>query len=277
VGSGGTTSANEAGLTGTVTRRTTTTFATQTSPVVSSPGVLTACTVDATLIPPSATNDSLTVRVEHDPGNDGTYEFTQNIYSGPRSGWTNVTGFDLSTMVNGTAIGNGRWRLVVVHSGSGIGSNGTLTAWTLHLTSVSWACAYTGAGSCGAPPAPEVSDDTIHRMTTSKNANPALVNLRFESVGASHYQIYVSTNASTAPFRVADPAKGDTLCALSGWTGPDGSGMLTLTGVNLSGGITGPAEALFFLITADSGSGTEGPLGYATGPVARTADSYCNK
>ena len=47
--------------------------------------------------------------------------------------------------------------------------------------------------------------------------------------------------------------------------------------MGLADGITGSTEVLFFLVTADNGAGAEGPLGFATGPVARTADSYCNR
>lgn len=277
VASGGLTTVNEAGRTGSLIAKTTTYYFTINNPVTSVPGVLTAATIDVSMIPPGYSTWSLTVAIEHDPDSSGTYDFSHTIFSGTVGGWTNVTGHSLSTMVTGSNPGNGIWRLRITNSGSGPNTNGTLTAWTLHLTSGAWSCTYTGAGSCGATPAPEVSDDAIHRMAASKNTNPALVNLKFESVGASHYQVYVSNSAPTAPFRVTDPAYGDTLCALSAWTGPDAGGMLSLTGVNLEGGITGSKQALFFLITADNGTGTEGPLGFATGPVARTADSYCNK
>lgn len=188
-----------------------------------------------------------------------------------------MVGFDLSSMVDGSTIGNGLWRLYITHSGAGQGSNGTLTAWTIHIESGAWDCTYTGSGSCGAAAPPEVSAADPRRLKASKNADPARVDLLFEDVGAAHYHIYVSNSASTDPFRVADPATGDALCSLSGWTGPDGTGMLSLSGVDLESGISGPRTALFFLVTADNGFGTEGPLGFATGPLARIADAYCNR
>jgi len=140
-----------------------------------------------------------------------------------------------------------------------------------------WDCSDVAAGTCAAAAPPEVSGIPDHRLKAAKNTDPALVDLRFEEVGASHYQVYVSKTAATAPFLVTNPAEGDALCSLSGWTGPDAEGMLTLTGVDLDAGLTGEAPALFFLVTGDNGFAAEGPLGFATGPVVRTADSYCNR
>ena len=121
---------------------------------------------------------------------------------------------------------------------------------------------------------PEVSGDTTHALKAVKNGDN--VDINFQDVGASHYQIYVSNSPNTSSFKVANSADGKDDCSFSGWTSQSG-GMFQVTNYSLESGITGSTNVLYFLITADNGSGTEGPLGYATGPTARTADAYCNR
>ena len=72
-----------------------------------------------------------------------------------------------------------------------------------------------------------------------------------------------------APFRVADPSQGKLDCLLGGVT-PLAGDMNEVQGYDLEAGIAGESDILFFLVTADNGPGTEGPLG-----DGRTADARC--
>lgn len=73
----------ELGRTGTIPGKTTTYFYTVDDPVTSTPGTLTGCKVDISLTPPCPSKSgTITVVVEHGPGNDGTYEYTQQIIQG---------------------------------------------------------------------------------------------------------------------------------------------------------------------------------------------------
>ena len=55
-----------------------------------------------------------------------------------------------------------------------------------------------------------------------------------------------------------------------------GNGRLTVPGYDPDAGIAGGTGVLFILITADNGPGLEGPLGWTSGLVERTADARCN-
>ncbi len=130
----------------------------------------------------------------------------------------------------------------------------------------------TGTASCLAI-VPEVSGDALHRMTAAKNAEPARVDLVFEDVSAAAYNLYVSNDPSTHPFQVASPLLGNIQCGITSTA--QAGGMRLTEGVTLEEGITGPTAALYFLVTADSGAGTEGPLGTDSVPTPRDADGYC--
>ncbi len=121
-------------------------------------------------------------------------------------------------------------------------------------------------------PVPEVSPGSVNGLRVSKGA--AGVTVRFEDVGSAHYNLYVSSHPSTAPFAVTDPQTGKRSCALAG-AAPVGGGMLEVAGYDLDAGITGPKNILFFLVTADNGPQTEGSLGKSSALIERTADSYC--
>jgi hypothetical protein len=128
---------------------------------------------------------------------------------------------------------------------------------------------------------PEVSDDPIHEMTVRRNPSTAAsVDLRFEDVGSTHYNLYVSKTPFTSPFRVSDPSQGKIGCALAGVTSI-GGGLHEVTGYDLDEGLTGDTSLLYFLVTADNGPPTEGSLGAQfippAAPAARTADSYCGR
>jgi hypothetical protein len=129
----------------------------------------------------------------------------------------------------------------------------------------------TGSASCGR--APEVSSDSSHPLKAFRNGDN--VDLQFEDVGAAHYQIYVSTSPATDPFAVTPP-DGRKDCQFTGWaSGPEG--MFNLMDYDLQGEIPGSPVVLYFLVTADNGPGSEGPLGYRTGPAERTAQQYCRR
>ncbi len=102
--------------------------------------------------------------------------------------------------------------------------------------------------------------------------------LNFEDVGASSYNIYVSTTPSTHTFLVTNNKAGVKHCAQSS-TGPDGNGMRTSQDVSLEQGFhpTADTSLLFILMTGDNGFGTEGTMGKDSAGLDRTADSYCAK
>lgn len=137
------------------------------------------------------------------------------------------------------------------------GPNRDLNTWTVDVVAV-----------------PEVSDESAHWTTVTKNPGGG-VDIRFESTGSSRYNLYVSNDPRTLPFKVLDPSTGRTQCHLAGVT-PAGGGMNQVTGVNLDQGIAGSTDHLFFLVTADNGAGTEGPLGFTSAGTARSADAYCS-
>jgi hypothetical protein len=87
------------------------------------------------------------------------------------------------------------------------------------------------------------------------------VDVQITDTGATVYDLYVSTQATTSPFHVAAPQDGKRLCGLPA----------VATGIDLDAGITGDRTALYFLATADNGPGVEGPLG-----SGRTADASCS-
>jgi hypothetical protein len=271
--SGGTVTNDEAGTTGAVPSKATTTFATTNAPVTSTPGILTAVTVDVALTPPCAGVGNLAVSVEHDPGNDGTYEYATTIYDGTASGWSNVVGLSLPALVDGSAVGNGGWRLVVAHTrqGPSCSPDGSVDSWTLHLeASGGFSCADVSSGSCSAV-APEVSDDTAHWMKVTKGATSGRVDLEAEDVGAASLNVYVSNDPSTlAPFDVESP-NGRRDCAVA--TSAGAPGMLGVSDYDPSVG--SPTGVLFLLVTADDGPTTEGTLGWTSGAVERAATTRC--
>ena len=102
------------------------------------------------------------------------------------------------------------------------------------------------------------------------------MDISFEDVGSTSYNIYVSKTPGTGPFVVSDPASGKRECGLAGITSI-GGGMSQVPGYSLESGLAGDTSLLFFLVTADNGPGTEGSLGRDSALVERTADSYCKR
>jgi len=125
--------------------------------------------------------------------------------------------------------------------------------------------------TCGL--SPEVSDDAAHHMSAEKSGND--VTLSFEDVGMANYNLYISIHAETGPFLVSSNANGSLTCDLPHSAGdPE---MMTATITNLGSDISTPSNIYYFLVTADDGGTSEGPLGWRTGSIARTADASCAK
>lgn len=123
--------------------------------------------------------------------------------------------------------------------------------------------------------APEVSppSDPAHHLVVIKNGSG--VDLQFQEVASSNYNVYVSTSPNTHPFAVASSSTGKKDCAAT--TTSIAGGMLQVTGYAVESGITATASVYYILVTADNGPATEGPLGSDSQLVERTADGYCNR
>ncbi len=123
--------------------------------------------------------------------------------------------------------------------------------------------------------APEVSppSDPAHHLVVVKNGSG--VDLQFQEVASSNYNVYVSTSPNTHPFAVASSSTGKKDCAAT--TTSIAGGMLQVTGYAVESGITATASVYYILVTADNGPATEGPLGSDSQLVERTADGYCNR
>lgn len=126
-------------------------------------------------------------------------------------------------------------------------------------------------GLIGVQRSPEVSGAS-HPLMASKNG--AGVDILFEDAGADHYNLYVSNSPQTHPFRVSSALQGKKACDVQSLA-PAGGGYLRLSGYDLSAGITGSANLLCFLVSADNGAGTESPLGADSLGQEITADSHC--
>lgn len=242
---------DENGLGGTVPKGVITTyFPTANSPVTSTPEPLTACTVDITLLPPCSGPGALTLRVEQDPEQDGTYQLSQTVYSGPRSGWSNVTGFPLAPMVGGGNPGNGNWRLVVEHPAV-CTVDGTVQAWALHLQfdATQWICPYVGPGGCATGPKPVPDGRWVPGQplrASRMNANGTSVRVIWDAVScpAPEYNLYVGPLSGVSSYGYDDWNH----CIL----GTSGQSTLTLA----------PGD-LFFVVVPVSGSieGSHGRTG----------------
>lgn len=242
---------DEAGATGAIPKNTTTLFATVNNPVASVPDPLSSCTVDIALTPPCNGLGNLAVRVDHDPDADGTYEDTQTVYSGPGSGWSDVTGFSLGTMVDGSTHGNGRWRLAVTHSIGLCTLAGTLHGWTLQLEGLAttWDCSSVGAGGCVAGPKPVpdgrwVPGQPVRAERMNADGSSVRVTWDATSCPAPGYNLYAGPLAGVSTYGYDDW----THCAL----GTSGQSTLTLA----------PGD-LFFVVVPVSGSieGSHGRTG----------------
>lgn len=134
------------------------------------------------------------------------------------------------------------------------GANRDVTNWTIEASAIR-----------------EVSGSSAPVLKVSKAGTK--LDLQFEDVGADRYNIYVSTKPSTTPFQVSSPALGKRDCNVA--VSSAGPGLLQVKNYDAGAGITGSPALLSILITADNGSGTEGPLGTQSAGPSRTADAYC--
>ena len=112
----------------------------------------------------------------------------------------------------------------------------------------------------------------MNQLTVTKT--DANVNLQFEDTGSTRYNLYVFKTAGPGAFQVGSASSGKKDCALAGVT-PIGGGLNQISGYSLDAGLTGSTNLLYFLVTADNGSPTEGPLGEDSALNAESATSYC--
>ncbi len=133
-------------------------------------------------------------------------------------------------------------------------------------------CNVTTSCDCATIVVGEVSPTGGIPLTVKRNGS--LVDLKFQRVtGATSYNVYVSTQASTLPFGVADPGVGKKSCGVP-WQNQLG-GTAVSNGFDVEAGIAPGQAAYFILVTADDGPTTEGPLGFTSNSTARDADSRC--
>ena len=102
--------------------------------------------------------------------------------------------------------------------------------------------------------------------------NPTSVDLIIDDIGATDYNVYVSTDPSTAPFD-ATPTAGKVDCGMP--VTPAGGGSLVISGYVPEVGILQTSDVYFMLVTGDSGAGSEGPLGFTSGGTQRSANTAC--
>ena len=126
-------------------------------------------------------------------------------------------------------------------------------------------------GITGKSRSPETSGGAASPLRAIKAAS--LTDISFEEVGAARYNLYVSTSPAGHPLKVLNAATGKRSCALVGLI--SSGGRLVYQNADLNAAITGPAPVLYFLVSADNGSGTEGPLGRDSLGEAITADAAC--
>lgn len=126
-------------------------------------------------------------------------------------------------------------------------------------------------GISAAQRAPETSGGGASPLRAVKAGSQT--DISFEDVGAAHYNLYVSTSPSGHPFGVLNPSGGNRSCALGGLV--SSGGRLILQNCDLASGITGPSDLLFFMVSADNGTGTEGPLGHDAIGSGLSADTAC--
>jgi hypothetical protein len=119
--------------------------------------------------------------------------------------------------------------------------------------------------------APETSGGSASPLRAGKAAS--LADISFEDVGAARYNLYVSTSPAGHPFKVLGATTGKRNCALAGLL--LSGGRLIYQNADLDAGITDPGPVLYFLVSADNGPGTEGPLGVDSLGEAITADAAC--
>ena len=164
--------------------------------------------------------------------------------------------------------GIGTYQVRITESADG---TATLSNGVLHVEAVG-EC---DLANCGT--APEVSDDSAHHMKLTKNGDN--VDLLYEDVAATGgYNLYVSKNPETLvanKFDVSDPVNmGRVDCTIP--DSPDAGGMRLSSDYDADGALTN-WTVLYFLVSADNGGGTEGPLGSNTVEGAREATAYCAK
>ncbi len=136
-------------------------------------------------------------------------------------------------------------------------ANRDVTSWTISAAAIGEV-----SKSPGAP-----------QLTVTKTGST--VTLRFQDLGTNRYNVYVSNDPTTAPFKVGDPSHGKKDCAVA--VSSAGAGLLQVTNYDPDAGITGNRSLLAILVSADNGAGTEGTLGSNSSGGPRDADAYCSR
>ena len=149
---------------------------------------------------------------------------------------------------------------------------GTVQTHTYNCKVTSTGCATVGTdatASTGEWTAIVIAPEVTNAYAVRNGSN---VDITFDEMGTyNYYNIYVSNVANTHPFAVNAGADGHVNCNV---VTTDNGTTRTVGNFDLSTGITGATDTLFFLITADHGA-SEGTLGSDSTPLARTADSNC--
>lgn len=105
--------------------------------------------------------------------------------------------------------------------------------------------------------------------------NGSNVSIQFSNLGSYKYNIYVSKNPNTHPFNVTGSLNGKKDCNIA--TIINGENLREINSYGLEAGLTGDYTALYVLVTADNGFGTEGSLGLDSFSQGRTSTEYCAK
>jgi hypothetical protein len=143
---------------------------------------------------------------------------------------------------------------------------------SIFAVTVTGNCNVTTTCSCSSILLGEVSGPAaVVPLTVARNGSN--VNLTFQKTPAVNFNIYVSTQPSTLPFQVLDPSVGKKTCDV-GYTTQLG-GKALVQNYDVEAGITTPSNIYYILVTGDSGTATEGPLGNTSAGPARSADSRC--
>ncbi len=131
-----------------------------------------------------------------------------------------------------------------------------------------------GAWTTDAPSCPQAVEEVsgLGSIPLRLQRAGALVHLTFEHIGATNYNVYVSTLPATAPFAV-DPPAGKKDCDVA-WT-PMIGGRARVANYDVEAGIAAASPVHYILVTGDNGTPSEGTLGFTSAGAERSADSRC--
>ena len=141
------------------------------------------------------------------------------------------------------------------------------------LLPVSGQCNVTTTCSCAGIVLGEVSGVGAAVPLTVERAG-SNVKLTFQKItGATHYNVYVSTLASTLPFEVTTPGVGKKSCSVA-WNGVLG-GKAVIQSYDVDSGFAPNTPVLYILVSGDKGIASEGSLGFTSDATPRDATFRC--